>query len=265
MAVITLTTEWRPDDYYTGMVRGILESLLPGVRVIENACSIPPLNIAHAAFVIRNTFQHYPTGSIHLIFVHTEAGGRSQPLLVGSQGHWFVGADNGVFSLALNADPGMIYTLTRKDGEDDIMLFARVAAAIAGGTGASELGEPGGKPREMMPLRATIDSGAINGSVIFIDSYGNAVTNITRETFSRVFEGKPFLIYIQNNRHRIGRISTNYNDVPVSELLARFNHLDLLEVAINGANVSELFSLEAGSVVRIASLQETSGGTGLFT
>jgi len=265
MAVITLTTEWKPEDYYFGIARGILESLVPGARIVVNAAAIPPLNIAHAAFVIRNTFHHYPPGTIHIILVHTESDSRNRQLLVKAQDHYFIGTDTGVFSLALNTEPELVQSLTRLDGESDIMLFARTAAALSGGTLASAPGEPAGSIREMMPLRATIDSGAINGSVIFIDSYGNAITNITRETFSRVFGKNPFNIYIQSNKHRIDRISVNFNDVPVSELLARFNNLELLEIAINGANLSELFSLEPGSVVRITTGAEAKGGTGLFT
>jgi S-adenosylmethionine hydrolase len=265
MAVVTLTTEWRADDYYFGAVRGTLESLVPDVTVIVNAFGLPPLNIGHAAFVIRNTFAHYPAGSVHLIFVHTEAGGKARPLLVKAQGHYFVGTDTGIFSLALNSAPEMVNLLTDSDNTGDLMLFARTAAEILKGTDPSEIGESVDNIREMVPLRATIDANAVNGSIIYIDSYGNACTNITREIFIRVFGMNDFVIYIQNNKHRIGKLSSNYNDVPVGELLARFNNLDLLEIAINGANIGELFSLEAGSVIRITSDREAKSSTGLFT
>ncbi|MFO7573888.1 MAG: SAM-dependent chlorinase/fluorinase [Bacteroidales bacterium] len=265
MAVVTLTTEWRADDYYFGVVRGTLESLVPNVSVIVNACGLPPLNIGHAAFVIRNTFAHYPEGSVHLIFVHTEAGGKARPLLVKAQGHFFVGTDTGIFSLALNSEPEMVNLLTDSDNSGDLVLFAQTAAEIMKGKNPSEIGDSVDNIREMVPLRATIDANAVNGSIIYIDSYGNACTNITREIFTRVFGMNDFVIYIQNNKHRIGKVSINYNDVPVGELLARFNSLDLLEVAINGANIGELFSLGPGSVIRITSDGETKGSTGLFT
>lgn len=265
MAVVTLTTEWRADDYYFGIVRGTLESLVPGVSVIMNSWGLPPFNIAHAAFVLRNTFAHYPEGSIHLIFVHTEAGGKARPLLVRSQGHYFIGTDTGIFSLALNSEPEMVNLLTDSDKAGDLLLFARTAADLLKGIEPAEIGESVDNIREMVPYRATIDSNAVNGSVIFIDSYGNACTNITCDIFSRVFGKNDFVIYIQNSKHRIGKVSINYNDVPVGELVARFNNLDLLEIAINGANISELFSLRAGSVIMITSDTETKGSTGLFT
>lgn len=265
MAVVTLTTEWRADDYYFGIVRGTLESLIPGISVIVNAWGLPPLNTAHAAFVIRNTFARYPEGSVHLIFVHTEAGGKARPLLVKAQGHYFVGTDTGIFSLALNSVPEMVNLLTDVDNSGDIVLFARTAAEIMKGTSPSEIGESVDNIREMVPLRATIDANAVNGSIIYIDSYGNACTNITREIFTRVFGMNDFVIYIQNSKHRIGKLSNNYNDVSVGDLLARFNSLDLLEISINGANIGELYSLVPGSVIMITSDGETKGSAGLFT
>ncbi|MBE0677001.1 MAG: SAM-dependent chlorinase/fluorinase [Bacteroidales bacterium] len=265
MAVVTLTTEWRADDYYFGIVRGTLERLIPVVSVVVNASSVPALNVAHAAFVLRNTFHHYPEGSVHLIFVHTEASAKARHLLVKARGHYFIGTDTGIFNLLLNGEPEMVNQIGEGSGNDDLILFAETAAAIIGGTGAGEIGKPADKIRDMVPLRATIDANAVNGSVIFIDSYGNAITNITRDTFARVFSDKGIVIFIQSNKHRVDNISTNYNDVPVGDLLARFNSLDLLEISINGSNVSELFRLEAGSVVRITSIDDASGGTGLFT
>ena len=266
MAVITLTTEWRSDDYYFGIIRGELESLSPGVRVITNASGMPKLNLAHAAFVIRNTFSHYPEGSVHLILVHTETSGKAKHLLVKSRGHYFIGADNGIFNLILNSDPELIVVLENDSNREDLLVFASASAAIINGTNAVELGSVVEKFREMVPLRATIDSNVITGSVIFIDSYGNTITNITRETFERVFGGRPVVITIQSNRHRIGTVSKNYNENPVGELLARFNSLDLLEIAINGADVSELYGLQTGSVVRITDDTKKSGaGVGLFT
>jgi S-adenosylmethionine hydrolase len=116
----------------------------------------------------------------------------------------------------------------------------------------------------MVPLRATIDKNVIIGSIIFIDSYGNAISNITREVFYRVFEGKEYRILIQSNKNYTEKILEKYSDVPVGEMLARFNSLDLLEIAINGANVSELLSLAVGSVVRIDVATKASSPNNLF-
>ncbi len=113
-------------------------------------------------------------------------------------------------------------------------------------------------------MRATIDKDVIIGSIIFIDSYGNAISNITREVFYRVFENKEFRILIQSNKNYTDNISNKYSDVPVGEMLARFNQLELLEISINGADVSELLGVSSGSVVRVDLAHKAASPNRLF-
>jgi S-adenosylmethionine hydrolase len=143
-------------------------------------------------------------------------------------------------------------------------LFARAASDLISGKKPEELGKPLKDFTEKVPLRATIDKDVITGSIIFIDSYGNAISNITREVFYRVFENKQYRILIQSNKNFTDRISIKYSDEPVGELLARFNSLDLLEISINGANVAELLSLTIGSVVRVDLANKKSSSNRLF-
>lgn len=251
MPVITLTTEWKPDDIYPGIIKGKLCILCPEAHIVENAGSIQPLNISQAAFIVRNTFANYPEGSIHIICVHSESADGSDYLAVRARGHYFVGTDNGIFNLILNAEPDEIIRLDAGRESDELSVFAKAAADIYNGRKLSSLGKQVKGLSEKMPLRATIDQGVILGSVIFIDSYGNAISNITRDVFHRVFENRNYRILIQSNKNYTEKLSVKYSDVPVGELLARFNSLDLLEVAINGADISELLSLQVGSVIRV--------------
>jgi S-adenosylmethionine hydrolase len=251
MAVITLTTEWKPEDIYHGIIKGKLCSLCPGITIIDNAVSIPVFNISHASFVIRNTFNNYPKGTIHIICVHSEAGNKQDHLVVKAKDHFFIGTDNGIFNLILNSDPDEVVRIDHRGCTDELEIFAKAAADLVSGKRMSDIGEPVSNISEHIPLRATIDKNVIIGSIIFIDSYGNAISNITREVFNRVFEGRNYRILIQSNKNYTDHIVERYNDVPAGELLARFNSLDLLEISINGANVSELLSLTSGSVIRI--------------
>jgi len=264
MALITLTTEWREDDFFHGILRGKLSSSCPDAVVVNNAGGIPPLNIMHGAFVIRNTFSHYPEGTIHLVFVSSEGSGKQPHLIVKARGHWFIGADNGIFNLILNSEPDLIISLKNEDNADEITLFVRAAAAIAAGKPASTLGNKVPGLSERVPLRATIDRNVIIGSVIFIDSYGNAITNITREVFSRVFEERHFRILIKSNKYFTEKISSHYSDEPVGEMVSLFNTLDLLEISINGANLCQLFGVDTGDAVRVEARDEGREGNGLF-
>ena len=251
MPVVTLTTEWRSDDFYHGIIKGKLCAMCPGITIIDNAANIPPFNLSHASFVIRNTYNNYPKGTIHIICVHSEAQKDQDYLIVRAKDHFFIGTDNGIFNLILNAEPDEVVKIDHSDPTDELEIFAKAAAGLYSGKKPSELGKPRKEISERVPLRATIDKEVIIGSIIFIDSYGNAISNITREVFYRVFEGKEYRILIQSNKNHTEKIFDRYSDVPVGEMLAKFNALDLLEIAINGANVSELLSLNVGSVLRI--------------
>ena len=264
MALITLTTEWREDDIFPGILRGKLMTSCPGVVVVNNASRIPPLNIMHGAFVIRNTFSHYPEGTIHLVFISSEGSEEKPQLLVKARGHYFIGADNGMFNLILNSEPDLIVKLSNDDDADEITLFVRAAAALAAGTPPEKLGKRVKALSEKVPLRATINKDVIIGSVIFIDSYGNAITNITRDIFLRVFEGRNFRILIKSNKYYTEKISRLYSDEPVGELVTRFNTLDLLEVSINGADLCQLFGVDTGDAVRVEVRNTRQAGNGLF-
>lgn len=264
MAVITLTTEWRADDIYNGIIKGKICSLCPGSVIIDNASGILPFDISHAAFVIRNTYSNYPKGSIHIICVHSEARTGASFLIVRARDHFFIGTDNGIFNLVLNSDPDEIISIDTGGKTDELEIFASAAAGLYSGRKPSQLGEPVSSITERMPLRATIDKDVIIGSIIFIDSYGNAISNITREVFYRVFENRGFRISIQSNKNYTEQISGSYGDVAVGDLLARFNSLDLLEISINGANVSELLSIETGSSVRVDSTDKAAPANRLF-
>ena len=264
MPVVTLTTEWKPEDIYHGIIKGKLCRMCPGVTIIDNATAIPAFNIAHASFVIRNTFSNYPEGSVHIICVHSEAVKGQDYLIVKAREHFFIGADNGIFTLILNSEPDEVVKIDHEKSSDELEIFAKAASGLLSGKKPADLGKPLKKIIERLPLRATIEKDVIIGSIIFIDSYGNVISNITREVFSRVFEGRDYRILIQSNKNYTDRILEKYSDVPVGEMLARFNSLDLLEIAINGANVSELLSLNVGSVVRIDLISRTVSPNRLF-
>jgi hypothetical protein len=264
MPVITLTTEWKPDDFYWGIIRGKLCTLSPETIIIDNANSIPVFNISHASFVIRNTYNNYPKGSVHIICVHSEGCEGRDHLIVKAKDHYFIGTDNGIFNLILNSEPDEVVKITYRGVDDELDLFSRAAADLISGKKPADLGKVLKDFTEKVPLRATIDKDVITGSIIFIDSYGNAISNITREVFYRVFENRQYLILIQSNKNYTNHISIKYSDEPVGELLARFNILDLLEISINGANAAELLSLSIGSVLRVDLANKKSSADKLF-
>jgi S-adenosylmethionine hydrolase len=262
MPVITLTSDWNNQDFYVAAAKGSILSQNPNVQITDISHKIKSFNTSQAAFVLRNSYKAFPKGSIHLIFVNSEADNRESWLIVKSDdGHYFIGNDNGVFSLILGGKSELIIKLDSSKKEQrgsfsSLKLFTETASKILEGKSLEELGTRIEQYSERIPLRATIEENAITGSVIYIDSYENAITNISRDLFDRISKDRKFNIYVQSKHYKISLISEIYNEVPSGELLALFNSINLLEIAINNGNAAQLLNLDLSSTIRIEFLNK---------
>lgn len=255
MPIITLTTDWKQNDFYTGALKGTILTKCPDIQIVDISHQIPPFNTSQAAFVIKNSYNHFPKGTIHIIAVDAIPDKGNNYVAIKLNGHFFIGCDNGIFSLIAKDKPENIIQLNKKKKNYPtfpcISLFAETACELAKGKQITELGKKMSELITRIPLRATIDDKVITGSVIYIDSYKNAITNITNELFDRVGKNQPFEIFIQSRKYKITHINKTYSETSIGELLALFNSLGLLEIAMNKANLTDLLSLSIGSTVRI--------------
>ena len=259
MSIITLTTDWNSEDYYIGAFKGKILSLINNAVIVDITHKVIPFNTYHAAFVLRNSYFHFPGGTIHIILVNTEPSEKYPFLIVKAKGHYFIGADNGVFDLIINDSPELIIKLniseyTNLKSYSAFDIFADAVFAVSQDNDISRLGTPIEMYNQRTPLRATIEGKSITGNVIYIDSYMNAITNITTELFERVRQGRLFEIYVQSKHYKITIINDFYHQSPVGELLAIFNSAGLLEIAINNGSAARLLNLELNSTVRIVFL-----------
>ncbi|HEX3007877.1 MAG TPA: SAM-dependent chlorinase/fluorinase [Bacteroidales bacterium] len=270
MSIITLTTDWRQNDFYVGAVKGIILSLAPNARVVDLNHQIPPFNISMAAFVVKNAYSFFPEGTVHIIDVSSEPLEHEGFLAVQNNGHYFLCANNGIAGLLFQNDPDKAVRIEKFEnrqtlqasGEDNVSqhsvttfaglsVLAPAAAYLSSGEDIGQLGSPENEIIKQTPLRPAIDESVISGSVIYIDSYQNAITNITKELFDRIGKARPFEILVQSNYYKIRKINKYYNETSPGELLALFNSLGLLEIAIFQGNAAELLNLGINATVRI--------------
>src|SRR5512143_1493779 len=104
--LITLTTDFGYDDPFAGVMKGVILSINPRARIVDITHGIRPHDIKEAAFVIGTNYSYFPDNTIHLVIVDPGVGSARRPLLVESGGHYFIGPDNGVFSLVYQKNPG---------------------------------------------------------------------------------------------------------------------------------------------------------------
>lgn len=256
MHIITLTSDWKENDFYVASLKGKLLSACPEAQIIDINHRIKSFNSSHAAYIVRNAYPHFPENTIHIIAVNTEPKNGVELLAARKDKHYFLCADNGILGLLGGTEPDEVITLTEHYKEEPdtfiaLSVFARIACELSKGTAMKKLGSPAKNYNRQIPLRATIEDLSITGSVIHIDSYQNAITNITQELFKRVGNGKAFEIYVKSKYNMINRINKQYNETDPGDLLAIFNSSGLLEIAIRNGNAAGLLNLDTNSTIRV--------------
>src|SRR5476651_2835145 len=99
MAIITLTTDLGDKDIYQAALKGSILKLIPGVTIVDITHSVAAFDVQQAAFILKNSFYYFPDNTVHLIGIDTVYSGGIKYLAIRYKNHYFVGADNGIFSL----------------------------------------------------------------------------------------------------------------------------------------------------------------------
>ncbi|MEE2931526.1 MAG: SAM-dependent chlorinase/fluorinase [Bacteroidota bacterium] len=258
MAIITLTTDLGNKDHYVASLKAVILSENPDVTIIDISHDIEPFNIQQASHVLKNCYQDFPQGSIHIIGVDDELSLENEHLAVELNGHFFIGADNGLFSLLLNElhpDKIVQLSITQKSNSltfatKDILAIA--ACHIARGGTLEIIGKVIDqfhvKKQELKPV---IEKDLIKGLVVHIDNYGNANTNISKSLFNQLKKDRDFTILFGREDEIIKKIRDKYKEVPIAEKLAIFNNNDMLQIAINQGRANKLLGLKFHNIIRI--------------
>ncbi|MFO7842227.1 MAG: SAM-dependent chlorinase/fluorinase [Bacteroidales bacterium] len=254
MPIITLTTDWNNEDFYIAAVKGSIYSQCDDITIVDITHQVKPFNIFQAAFILKNCYRFYPKGSVHIIGVKTELL-PDQPFIAAKcNDQYFIGTDNGIFSLLFKEEEEPEFFIINNSVTSSfptLKVFTNVACKIIKGEPLDTLGTKTEKINRRVPLRATIEDNVISGSIVYIDSFQNAITNVSKDLFERVVKGKSFKLYVQSNHYMISKINQSYQETSVGEILALFNSINLLEIAINGGNAAELLNLTINSSIRI--------------
>ncbi|ASV28827.1 SAM hydrolase/SAM-dependent halogenase family protein [Maribacter cobaltidurans] len=253
MAIITLTTDFGLKDHFVGVLKGSIYSELPDAKIVDISHNVAPFNIQECAYIVKNSFNSFPKGSIHIVGVDSEATQENQHIVVLIDGHYFISANTGVIGLITSEiKPEKTVEIKIPDpmhGSFPVLsVFVRVACHIARGGTLEVIGKPFSELkdlREFMP-RIVDEGNKIVGSVIYIDNYGNVVTNIQKHLFEAYRKGREFELLVRN--HKIRKIHKAYTDIidysvekskrkGDGDLLALFNSSEYLELAIYKSNL----------------------------
>jgi S-adenosylmethionine hydrolase len=258
MSIITLTTDLGNRDHYVSSVKASIMRQLSNVKIIDISHDIPPFNIRHAAFVLKNVYKEFPNNTIHIIGVDAETKNNVNHLAVFANNQYFICADNGILPLAVEIKPDKIVELNLTQDSDNHNfptkdIFAKAACHISRGGTLELIGniidDYSNKKTNFQPL---FDKNVIKGSVIHIDNYGNAITNISRKLIKDISKGRNYKIFVgKKNFYVIEKVFQKYNDVPVGEATALFVCDNLLSISMNQGSASTLMGISLNDIIRI--------------
>lgn len=253
MAIITLTTDLGLRDHYVAVLKARILSQSPAVTLVDISHEIAPFDIQQASFIVKNAWHYFPEKTIHLLSVHAENKSSLKCVAIEFRQHYFVGLDNGLFSLIFDDYPQKIIELAREQNAAIYLakdVLATAASALAKGTELTSLGKQLGSIETKTFLRPPDNEFIMKGNVVYVDRFGNAMINITRERFEKIRSGRDFSINFKKN-DEFHTISKTYSDVPEGEKMCLFNSSGYLEIAINKGNASELLGLHVDDTIQI--------------
>lgn len=268
MSIITLTTDYGLKDHFVGALKGKILSENSEAVIVDISHDIDPFNTVEASYIVGAAYMSFPKGTVHLIGVDAELNKENQHIAMQWNDHFFICADNGILSmLSQKVVPQKIVVVNIHDrlSEDatDLDVFVTVAIHLSKGGALSIIGKEIATIKQVTELQpvVAVDKNSIKGYVIYIDHFGNVVTNITKKLFIEVAKGRPYIIPLLQMRNQkksssIKNIWAKYSDIastgkyPIKnyegDKLAIFNAAGFLEIAIfrsNPANVGSASSL----------------------
>ena len=255
--VITLLTDFGTADAFVGVMKGVIAGIHPQAHVIDLTHAIRPQHVLAGALVLRSAVDFFPAGTIHIGVVDPGVGSARRPLLVGTDMGWLIGPDNGLLGPAsqhlgrrtvrLLENPEFFrhpvsHTFHGRD------IFAPSAAHLARGVEPSRLGGLLDTMVELSVPGAVRTSSGISGQVVYVDHFGNLVTNIEAERLS-CFPAQQVSVSIRGMR--IGGLAGTYTSVPEGRPLAIVGSWGMLEIAVRNGSAADVLAATEGAPVTV--------------
>ncbi len=253
MSLITLTTDFGIKDHFVGAVKGAIYNELPEVKIVDISHLISPFNISETAYILKNAYKSFPEGSIHIIGVDSELNKDTNHIALKLDNHYFICPNNGIISMiASEFRPEKIVEINIHDRVESsfpvLDVFVKVACHLKRGGTLEVIGKEIEDYKIIRDIQPIISSTKekITGSVIYIDNYGNVITNISKKLFNETRQGREF--QLMAGRYPFTKIHEKYSDIvdfstPSEKRrydgnrLAIFNSAGFIEISVYRSNL----------------------------
>jgi S-adenosylmethionine hydrolase len=256
--IVTLITDFGWGGEYVGAMKGAILKVNARCLVTDITHQISPQNILQAAYVLQNSYRFYPPGTVHLAVVDPGVGMERRAVALETEGHFFVGPDNGVFSglLAGKGKAEAYEIVDRKYGLRPVSPTFHGRDIFAPAAGHLSLGLPPGKlgPRAENLVRRDFPQPQetkkkLGARILWADSFGNLLINVPRKGFGRALATRPF--QIKGKGWKIERLSRTYGEGKPGQPMALFGSGGWLEISVNQGNALETLGLKPGEAISI--------------
>lgn len=252
MSIITLTTDFGNKDFFVASVKGAILSGVKNALIIDISHEIQPYNHSEAAYVLKNAYKTFPKGTIHIIGVESELTPENRHIAMLFEGHYFIGSDNGIFSMIkddLKAEKIVEINIHENESPSFYVLdaFVKVASHLSRMGKLEVIGKAIKTIKQITNINPVVNNkeNQILGSVIYIDNYGNVVTNINRKFFNEIGKSRDYKIFARTVKFE--NIYDSYTDAidfsspkekreEDGKKIAIFNSANHLELGIYKSN-----------------------------
>lgn len=250
-SIITLTSDFGLSDAYVAAMKGAILRYCPAVVLIDITHNVPPQDVLCGSITLERALDGFGPATVHLAVVDPGVGSDRRLLIAEIRRSLVVCPDNGLITWAWRRHgAGKAWELTWRPpgtisdtfhGRD---IMAPVAGMLAAGSSPGELGRPIGDP--VLLNIAPAETGSEKGQIIHIDHFGNATTNIGRESLPAVSRAKVCV-----KRKRLGGFKRTYYDVAPGHPLALFGSSGLVEIAVRNGSAAKQLGLRVGDPVKL--------------
>ena len=252
--IITLLTDFGLNDHFVGVMKGVIASIAPAARVVDITHEVEPYCVAQARFLLAQSWPYFPNGTIHVAVVDPGVGSERRPILVESQGHLFVGPDNGLFGDLLEAPRVRVREITNRKlmlpevsatfhGRD---VFVPAAAHLASGVAPSRVGPLIGDAVGASSRAVQVSALRWTGEIVHVDRFGNLITNVPASC-----TGGSARFTLRAGSCELHAIAPSYSALAPGTPGLIAGSSGFLEVAVNQGSAAQLLGLGSGAPVTL--------------
>ena len=259
MKTITFLTDFGTDNGYVAQMKGVALGITDA-RLVDITHEVTPHHIREGAFLLKTVAPYYPIGTVHVAVVDPGVGTSRKGLLITTRSQILVGPDNGLLiPTARFLGDFTVYEITNKNhlltplshtfhGRD---VFTPVAAHITNGVPFEEIGK---RITDWVDLdfgQAEVTEKTAQGKVLYIDRFGNVITNIPAYQLMKVLSyEKNVMMFLGGNTKEVPFVQS-YSFVQKGELLVTIGSSNYLEISMNQGNAAQMLGAKENDEVKL--------------